>query len=1045
MRKLASLLAVLMLFNALAFAQQREVSGSIKSEEGTSIPFASVTVKGTATGVSADANGKFSIQAAPNATLVISAVGYEPKEVSARSTTVTVSLKAAGNLQEVVVTALGISKQKKSLGYQLSSVSQEEFNKVRATDISVALAGKVPGVQLLGTPSSNFGEGDLRLRGIAGLSGQSPIYVVDGTIVNLSAINLDDVESISVLKGPVASALYGLRAQGGVIEVKLKRGSKRKPTVTVNSLTEFGNVSLLPKYQNEYGGGYSQEWDIFHYNPSIHPASWAAFEGQKLVNYGADESWGPRLDGTLVREWFSWYPGDDFGKETPFSPHPNNVKDFYTTSKRYNNNVSFEGGSENANYRFNYNNRYQELPFPNTKRQENLFSFRGGLNVNSKLSISTNVNYSVTDQLGDRTEGYTNDGQNISQNFNQWFQRQLDINKLKDYKNPAGGYKTWNITAPHNTRAAYWDNMYYQVYESFRRSWQNRIYGDINISYKILPYLSFSTIARASVLNYGGDGRIASYGLEIPSYNINNGTFQEYNFENRLEFNKRFGNFGVRQLVGSNFMTQARKYNSASTVGGLSVPDLYSITASIDRPSVGNTWLDYRLNSLYTNGSYDYKNFLFLDVTLRNDWTSTLLPGRKNNFLYPSVSTSFVFTDVLESSAKFKEILSYGKLRAAYGRTGSAPEPYVLNPTYGLGTPYGSNPTMSVPTTVYDVALKPALTKEYEIGTELKFLKNRLGLDFSWYRRDGVDQLVNLSVTNSSGAGSVWLNAGLIRSQGFDLTLDASIIKGRDFSWDVQFNVSRNISKVIDLDTSKGLRNLSLGTASFGPSVNARVGEKWGAIVGTRMKMDEKTGLPVITSAGNWVRETNQVLGHVLPELMGGGVTTVRYKNISFSGTFTFQKGGMFYSTTRLWNLYSGLSAETVGNNDKGNPLRDDPADGGGIKVEGVLANGTPTTVYVDAQTYYSNLYGIHTPFLSKSTFFKMAEAKLNYTIKANTLIKGMNDINISLICRNPWLISAPAKKWGIDPSELENSNSYYEGGQLPQVRSYGLNVTFGF
>lgn len=1045
MRKLASLLAVLMLFNALAFAQQREVSGSIKSEEGTSIPFASITVKGTATGVSADANGKFSIQAAPNATLVISAVGFEPKEVSASSTTLSVTLKAGASLQEVVVTALGISKQKKSIGYQISSVSPEEFNKVRATDISSALAGKVPGVQLLGTPSSNFGEGELRLRGISGLSNQSPIYVVDGTIVNLSAINLDDVESISVLKGPVASALYGVRAASGAIEVKLKKGSKRKPSVTVNSLTEFGNVALLPKYQNEYGGGYSQDWNTFIYNPTIHPAEWAAFQGQKLVEYNADESWGPRMDGSMVREWFSWYPGADFGKETPFSPHPNNVKDFYETSKRYNNNVSFEGGGENSSFRFNYNNRYQELPFPNTKRQENLFSFRGSLNVTPKLTVSTNVNYSVIDQLGDQTEGYTNDGQNITQNFNQWFQRQLDIKKLRDYKNPAGGYKTWNITAPHNTRAAYWDNMYYQVYESFRRVWQNRVFGDVNISYKILPFLSFSTIARASVLNYGGDGRIASYGLEVPSYNINNGTFQEYNFENRLEFNKRFGNFGVRQLVGSNFMTQARKYNSASTVGGLSVPGLYSITASIDRPSVGNTWLDYRLNSLYTSGSYDYKNFLFLDVTLRNDWSSSLLPGRKNNFLYPSVASSFVFTDILETSTKFKEILSFGKLRAAYGRTGTAPDPYILNPTYGLGTPYGSNPTMSVPTAVYDANLKPALTKEYEIGTELKFLKNRIGLDFAWYRRDGTDQIVNLSVTNSSGASSVYLNAGLIRSEGFDLSLDIAAVKTRDFSWDVQFNISKNKSKVVDLDTAKGLRNLPLGTASFGPSVNARVGERWGAIIGTRALIDEKTGLPVITSAGNWVRQTNQILGYSLPDYMGGAVTTLRYKNISFTGTFTFQKGGMFYSTTRLWNLYSGLSQETVGNNDKGNPLRDDPADGGGIRVDGVLADGTPKTVYVEAQTYFGNMYGLHSPFLSKSSYFKMAEAKLNYTIKANTLIKGVNDINVSLICRNPWLISAPAKKWGIDPSELENGNSYYEGGQLPMVRSYGINLTFGF
>jgi TonB-linked SusC/RagA family outer membrane protein len=1043
MRKFLSLLAVLVLVVVSASAQTRKVSGVIQDQLGSPVPFASISLKGTNTGVTADLEGKFTIEAATGQTLVISAAGFEALEQVIADGAVTVSLKGNTAMREVVVTALGISKTKRSLGYSAQSVSPEEFNKVRPTDIASALAGKVAGVQLLGTPTSNFGEGQLRLRGISNLGGADPIYLVDGTIVALSAINLDEVENITVLKGPSATAIYGVRASGGAVEITLKKGSRKKPSVSINSLTEFGKVSLLPDYQNEYGGGYTQDWETFSFNPAVHPASWAAFDGQKLVEYGADESWGPKLDGTLVREWFSWYPGDDFGKLTPFSPQPNNVKDFYVASKRHNHAIAFDGGNDFATYRMSYNYRYTALPFPNTKRTENLFALRGSLKLTPKLTVSSNINFSVLDQLGDRTEGYTNDGQNISQNFNQWWQRQINMDKLRDYKNPAGGYKTWNIRSPIDTRPAYWDNIYYQVYESFRRAWSNRIFGDMSVSYQILPDLKATATARLSMLNYGGDGRIASYGLELPMYSINNGQFSEMNYEGRVDYTKRLKDFGVRASVGSNFMNQNRKHNGANTVGGLSVPELYSITASVDRPGVSNTWLDYRINSVYGNATFDWKNMVFIDMTVRNDWVSSL-PKGNNSFTYPSIAASVIFTDIINSPG-LKNILNYGKIRAAYGRSGVAPDAYVLNATYGLGTPYTSNPTMSIPTTVYDQGLQPSLSKEFEIGTELQFFKNRFNIDFAMYRKDGLDQILGLTVTPSSGSNTVYINAGLIRSEGWDLVMGVTPIRTRDFKWDIQFNVSKNRSKVIDLDTARGLRNVNLGTAAFGASVNARVGQEYGMFVGTRQLMDEKTGLPVITAAGNWTRQTSQLLGGVLPDYMGGAVTTMTYKNFSLTGTFTFQQGGLFFSTTRMFNLYSGLTTETVGLNDKGNPKRDAVADGGGIKVEGVLANGTPHTVYVDAQTYYGNLQGFHTPFLQKATYVKLSELKVGYTIRAGKLIKGMRDANIAFIVRNPWLIYAPAKDWGIDPSELENGNAFYEGGQLPQVRSYGINLNFGF
>jgi len=1027
MRKILTLLTVLALTTVLAFGQTRKVTGTVKDEQGNPIPFSSVRIKGSSTGVSANAEGRFEIMAEPATTLVFTSAGYNETEVSARSAIVSATLKSSSNLSEVVVTALGIQKSKRSLGYSSQQVATGELNKIRPTDIAGALAGKVAGVQSLGTPSSNFGEGNLRIRGVASLDGLNPIFVVDGTVVSLSAVNMDDVDNLTVLKGPSATALYGVRGAGGVVMITTKKGSKKAPSVTVNSLTEVGKVWLLPKYQNEYGGGYSQEFDVYN--------------GQKVVGYDADESWGPRMDGTLVREWFSWYPGADYGKETPFSPHPDAVKDFYENSIRLNNNIVFEGGGENAAFRLSYNNRLFTLPMPNTKKMDHLVSFRGVVNPTSRLSVNANVNFQSVSQKGTQNEGYAADN---ASNFNQWWQRQLDIDKLRDYVTADGVYKTWNIRSPTDLRGLYWNNPFFEAYQSYPRDWSNRIYGDINLSYKIIGDLKASVIFRANVLNYGGDTRAASGGYNpIDEYSVNNGQSGEYNEEFLLEYKHRWGNFGLEQYVGGNMRQDFRKYNRIVTVGGLSVPGLYSVTASKDRPAVENTWNNYRLNSIYARGTFDYKNFLFLDYSIRNDVSSSL-PQEENGYIYPSVSASFVFTDLINAPG-LANVLNFGKLRAAFGRVGSDLSSYVLNPTYNLLTPYGSNPIMRVPLNVYDVDIKPSLSKEYEVGTELQFLNNRIGVDFTWYRKDGVDQILPLKVTPSSGASQVYINAGLIQSQGWDLIINATPVKSTDFKWDLTFNLSRNRSKVIDLDTLKGLRNVPLGTATFGPSVNARVGQEYGNFEGNKTNIDAKTGLPVLNAAGEFTYTSNQKIGSLLPDLTGGFLTTWSYKDFSLSATFAFQQGGEFWSLTRMWQLSSGLGAETVGNNDKGNPIRDPVADGGGVRVDGVLANGTPVTIYRDAHEYFNSLTNLQDRFMRDATYFKMTEARLSYNLPVKKWSKTFKSASVAVFARNPWLIYAPGKDWGIDPSELENDKSFYENGQSPAVRSFGINVSVGF
>jgi TonB-linked SusC/RagA family outer membrane protein len=1020
-----------------------DVKGKVRDEEGQPVAHASVVTKIGGTGGSADEEGNFSIKAEPGEILIISSVGYESKEVVAGNSMLSVVLKRNTTQTEIVVTALGISKSKKSLGYAVQTVSAEEVNKLRGNDITSALAGKVAGAQILGTPGGNFGEGQLRIRGASSVGGTDPIFVVDGTVVNLSAVNMDDVETLSVLKGPSATALYGFRGAGGVVMITTKKGKKRASTVTVNSLTEIGKVYLIPPAQNEYGVGTSGSlnFPVFTYNAAVHPAAWAAFNGQKIIEYAADENWGPRLDGTLYRDAYSWYPGNDFGKLSRFDPNPDGLRNFYQSTLRTNNNVVFEGGGTNSTYRVSYNNRITTLPTPNSKKTEHILTMKGSLDINPKLTVSTNINFLSYYQLGERTEGYN--GQNVSRNFNQFWQRQLRFEQLKDYVNPLGGFRTYNITSPTNLKPFNKESPYFLLEQNFQKAWQNRVYGDATISYKILNDIKVSGTARVNVVNSSSDARLGSFSqLQVDGYSVSNGQSGEFNAELLAEYKHVFGNFSVEQYVGGNLRSDFARSNSSGTVGGLSVPGLYSVTASKDRPTVGNTWRDYQINSLYARGSVGYKNYLFLDYSVRNDWSSSL-PANNNSYLYPSLSMSFVFTDLVKNSG-LRNILNFGKLRAAYGRVGADLGAYVLNQTYGLGTPYGSNPTMSVPTTVYDPSIKPSLSREYEFGAELQFFKNRFNVDMTVYRKDGVDQIIPLQTDPTSGSSTVYLNAGLIRSEGWEMVLAGTPVKTSDFSWNLQFNVAKNVSKVINLDTAKNLRNYNTGTATGGPSVNSRVGEPFATFVGQVTRRDAKTGLPVINAAGTIQFDRDVVMGSALPDYTGGMVTSFTYKELTLNGTFSFQSGGKYFSSTRKYSIGSGTSAATVGLNDKGISVREPVAAGGGVRVDGAL-NGTPTTIYVEARNYFKNVPDLHDMLMVSASYIKLAEVRLSYNLPVAKWTKLVKNASVSLFVRNPWLIYAPAKEWGFDPSEIENGDGYYEGGQIPNIRSAGLNLSIRF
>lgn len=1058
----------------IALAQTTTVTGKITDAKGAPVESATVKEKGTSNATTADANGLFKITVKQNAVLQISATGFASFEVAAAKASKITLQESVDNLSEVVVTALGVKREKKALGYSVQEVKGENLTIAKSTDVSTSLAGKVAGIQVVGSPSSAFDNGSILIRGVTGLGPQEPIFVVDGTITNQSAVLMDNVENLSVLKGPAATALYGQRAANGAVVITTKRGSRKKFSgVEVNLGATFEKIALLPPYQNEYAGGYSssytnknslgagylddQGYYIFNYDPTIHPASWASFQGQKMLEYGADESWGPKINGSMYRAYWSWYPGKEFGQLTPMVAQPNNVKDFFQTGLNLNNSVAFTSGGEGHNFRLTYGNQQRTLVIPNANRDQHQIALNGSFDVGKKMTISTDVTYTTFATKGAPAEGYDLSGLNITQNFNQWFQRQLDMNRMKQYREPDGSLNSWNIGDPNATSdfssygvPQYWDNPYFVVAENYTTQKQNRLVGNIGFNYKFNNHLSLQSNARMNSYYNENDGRMATGSLTLPYYRQAQNQYKEMNYEANLIYKNKFGAFSVDGLAGGNIRRNSYSQMSLATEGGLSSPNYFDIAASVSRPSYSRGYEKKIVNSFYGKASVGYKDFIFVDATLRNDWSSAL-PTANNSYLYPSVSTSFIFTEFLKTSW-----LTYGKLRASYASVGSDLGAHSLDLAINNGSFYGSNASVSIGNQFKGGGIRPALTKAYEFGVELKLFK-KIGFDATVYQNNNTDQILGVDVSPSSGFSTAQINAGNIVSQGIELSLNGKPIETKNFVWETSINWAKNRNEIKEL--APGINTYLYATNRYDTRLEHRVGGQWGTYYGRKWRTDPTSGKTLIDATGQPLYDINKEIGTVLPKFTGGLFNTFRYKNFDLAFSIDFQSGGLFYSETRNFNSGTGLSQETVGVNDKGNDWRDYPgtyttatgnAGNGGIRIPGVFANGAlvgkENNRYISARAYwYTARQRDASNVLLDASFIKLREVRLGYSIPASVLKKMpfAKSANFGVILQNAWLIWATTKQWGIDPSELEVF--YREGGQLSSTRQLGVNLRVTF
>lgn len=1060
MKKFFTILLVYCTFSLSSIAQTGIVTGKVTGEKGESLPGVSVQIKNTNKGTSTDTDGNFRLDAGnTDVTLVFRLVGYLTTEVNTGGKgNITVTLKQdTRNLDQVVVTALGISRKERAVGYSVQEVKGSNLTLTKEQNVLGSLAGKIAGVQVVGASGASMGGTQkIKLRGINSINGQEePLIVVDGTPIsnnnfagrngpdlgNLAQdINPEDIESVNVLKGPAASALYGLRGQYGVILITTRQGGRkgnRKVNVDVNSAFSVEKAGNFMPLQNIYGAGSSQQFSTITVNGQ-----------EQLVASGTDESWGPKMDGTPVRQMYSFYPADpDYGKLTPFSPHPDNIKDYFVTGTTFNNNISMSGGGENTTFRLSFNHTDIKGIEPNTYLKRNNLGFNGSLNLTPKLTVTTSFNYANNKGLRP-AQGYYQG----SRNFYQWFERSLDMNRLKQYKYPDGTFYHWNhedIDDPDFLKkpGSDWNNPYFEAYENLNHDTRDRFFGNVGLSYDVLPGLKVSGAVRGDMYTQSIDQRKAYGGRDINEYYEAKFENKEMNYELLAQYNKTFDKLSFNANVGGNLLTQRYNGIQGRTQGGLSVVNFYNLSASIDRPDVSNYLRRKEVRSAFAAVSFGYDNIYYLDATVRND-ISSALPAGNNSYWYPSVSFSMVFSELLQW-----EPLSYGKVRISLAKAGSDLDPYQIYESYILEAPYKGRDDntylpMHLPTTLNNPGIRPSLGNSFETGLDLKVLKNRLGLAFTYYNQQNIDQVLSIPVSGAIGYENTIINAGKIQNKGVELSLTAMPVQTKVFNWNSTLNVSRNRSLVKELYPGINTLQLDVNTYSrVSVYLNADVNAAFGTLVGNAYRRDAKTGKILLDAANLPMFEENHNFGSVVPDFTGGWLNSFRIGRFDVSAMIDFQSGGQFFSWTKMLSVKSGQAEETAAINDKGKNVRDPLADGGGVKVNGISSvTGEEVTAYVDAKSYYRTVLGtsVYEEWLYDASYIKMRELRVGYTFSREVYRKmPFNSINVALIARNPFMIYQQAPK-GLDPSELStgrSSISWLETGQLATTRSFGINL----
>lgn len=1046
---------------------QITIKGKVTSKlEGNALT--SVTIKSSSkNGTTSDENGNYVIKVASKSDkLIFSYVGYKTQTIVIDSqTTINIALEDdSEDLSEVIVTALGLKRDSKELGYTVQTLQSKDLNEVKTVNFLDNLAGKVAGVTITQGATGVGSSSKITIRGESSFSNNNPLFVVDGIPINNETVfnftneaaagfqeidygngamevNPDDIESVSVLKGPSAAALYGTRAANGVIVIKTKDGNKKKGfTVSFNTSLTVDTAFKLPEFQNEYGQGNSGK---FAYVNGLGGGT----------NDNISYSWGPRLnqgllipqfdspvqlpDGTFVRGGdTSLYSGLPI-TPTAFVSHPDNIKNFYKTGATTINNISISNGFDKGNYRLSFTDLRSESIIPGVNLDRQTVAAKLNFEPSDKTAISTSINYVHSSSDNRPSNGYGSE--NVNYSLVAWGPRSLNIDSLKNYWQPGlEGIQQYSFNY------TFFDNPYFILYENRNSFERDRIFGNMQLKQEIAKNLSITV---RTGMDYSSEVRkmrrnFSSNRFKNGGYAEHDVQYREINTDFLLNYSNKFSNFSFDASFGGNRMDRNASTKQAQTVN-LAQPGIFNLNNAASPIEVFQFESKKRINSFYGIAKLGYKDYLYLDITARNDWSSALATPFSvsgTSFFYPSVSSSFVLSNFTE----LPEVISFAKLRASVAQVGNDTSPYQTSGAFVSQTPFNSQPTFSDQNFIPNANLKPELTTSYEFGTDIRFFKDRLNLDFTYYNANTVDQIVSLPIAISSGYNQQVVNGGKVNTQGIEIILGVVPVKTDNFKWNTTFNFARNRSVVKDLPQDGG--RLTLAYSRIYDSANQTVwiqveeGGRIGDIYGTGYLKNDN-GEFILTSKGNYIANNNlQKIGNYNPDFTLGWSNNFTYKNWNLGFLFDWRQGGQVVSRTRALGNVGGQLAETS--------FR--PVDG--IVAQGVVNTGTtanpvyvPNTTAISAESYYRQYYDRNHEEnnVYDASFLKLRQFSVGYSFKIKEGfigIKNSGEFNASIIGNN---LFAFTQNPHFDPEQLAVQGNGFVSGV--EDLSYATSRSIGF
>jgi TonB-linked SusC/RagA family outer membrane protein len=1069
-------------------AQTLTVSGKIidavssKAIEGATIDNGSQKVLSAA-------NGSYTIKAEKGAKITVTYVGYQTYTVSVNGASLDIKLVAStDNLEDVVVTALGVKKEKKKLGYASQELKGDNLTVARESNIASQLAGKVAGVTVVGGNSGIGGSARVTIRGerSVDLNKNQPLYVIDGVPISNSIVgangrgnmevdfgngagfvNPDDIESINVLKGPAASALYGSRAANGVIVIKTKSGKNSKGLgIELNTNITFETALKLPEFQNKYGQG----------NGNGGPFEFRNGAGGGITD-GVDEGWGPAFTGqsypqfnsprTLNGQRIPFLGGDlnapvgSIITPTPWLPDIDGVANFFETGRTVTNNVAIVGGNSEGDFRLSYTNLDQTGIVPNTDLKRNTVSFSGGYNLTDKFTARAFVSY-IKSNSGNRPS-ISYGTENIMYLFTSWFPRSVKIDDMKRMWQPGlDGLKQfgWNYN--------YHDNPYLTVYENTNGQELDKIIGNVTLKYEFTKWLNLQL---RSATDYSSEIRAYKRGFSTQrfpfgQYREARVTTEERNSDFLFSADKKINtDFSLTATFGGNQTNQKSNYNEVNA-GQLNIPGIYKITNNRVPVDVSQTVATKKVNSLYSSAQVGYKNYLFLELTGRNDWSSALtlpeelkaLGSEKNSFFYSSAALSAIVSDMIQ----LPKSIDFAKVRGSVAQVGNDTDPFTFTQAYNPSTAFGTAQIYGETNRLANLSLKPEISTAFEIGAELKMFKKRVGLDLTFYSSNTKNQIINIPLSLTSGYSTRSINAGLIKNYGFEAMLNLVPIDGKvnGLKWMVDLNFSTNRSKVVRL--SDGLNNLVMASRSV--SIEARVGERMGDMYGIGYARVQNTNPAgnfydasgkfvgqMVFNNGRPIRTTERIkLGNYNPDWLAGINNTFLYKNFKLSFLFDVRVGGEIYSHTQTVGREGGIIIETLEGRADGYDLS---KPGNGVIGNGVkVVNGqfVPNDIKRTARewhTAYTSGRNIAEGVMFDASFAKLRELQIGYNLPQSMLKKGpFKGASISLVGRN---LAVWSDVPHVDPEVMSFTGGTALPGiehmSIPSSRSFGVNLSLKF